>query len=257
MGESQSPVDIYWSSLSAKIRKGIIDNLNIPLKCVVETSTGPMSIDAKAGLRRAIDASTGFTEAIGQIGYLDQQCGTQVAKEFDKTVLDNFDDSTRNFTDKEFYALKDANERIKALTSYGLRNQMIESNSSCCLSWSNGAARWFHGPGCLSVPKRDASGDIIREGGGNEGWPLFRRLRKGEDVNQDANQVVVPYPCKTVVKLLPFLEPLPLYGLSAEAKERGLVDPGSATKAWAKLQLEKLIREADAGHIIGFGGGGE
>lgn len=103
------------------------------------------------------------------------------------------------------------NDMIRQRTSYGLRQETITKVPTyIILNWSNGSAEWW-----LQTN------------------PLMRR---GSAITLDANQILVQGAKKSDVNaILRWLEPLPLYRFSFEAKERGFFDP----EGWLKALYEQ------------------
>jgi len=114
--------------------------------------------------------------------------------------------------------INEINAKIDTLRSYGLRTVLVDKVPSCLLIWSNAYEQWHAAD-----------------------WDYTKR----QEVELDANMLVVPYPCKVVRKIQCFLKPHPLYVYSLEYKKR-YISPeewGLHSKAWAKKQLEKLMAE--------------
>lgn len=92
------------------------------------------------------------------------------------------------------------NNLIRLRTKYGKRFETVESPPAYVLSWSNGSAAWW--------------------------GPNYAYMKRGASVDIDANEVLVQGATKADLKaILGYLEPLPLYAASFEAKERGFFDP--------------------------------
>jgi len=96
----------------------------------------------------------------------------------------------KGFTDTDRTALEKANNTIKKMTHYGLREETAPSNG-VLLSWSNGARKWIMGQS---------------------------RIQKGESLSLDANELFLPANKETADRILACLQDLPLYKNSFEAK---------------------------------------
>ena len=101
--------------------------------------------------------------------------------------------------DTEIVALADIITEISKLVSYGLREVKLGESPNFRLNWSNGLSRWWAYPDVISEDK--------------------------ETIRLDANELAVSVVSKEVLdRVLPWLDPLPLYAASLEAKERGIYD---------------------------------
>ncbi len=87
------------------------------------------------------------------------------------------------------------NEKIDNLVKYGYRT-VTTRKRGYKLRWSNNMAGWY---------------------------PSGRVLPAGK-YKIDANEIIVEAPSKQIEEMLPFLNALPLYGNSTEARRRGLFD---------------------------------
>jgi len=116
-------------------------------------------------------------------------------------------------TQKDKQNIKLINDEISKRNYYGMCEEYAHE-PGIILNWSNGAASWFP----------------------------FNDVRKGEFLEIDANEIYVPLPRKQVQRILHHLNPLPLYALSFEAKQRGIA-PKNVTEIWALLQKERINRE--------------
>jgi hypothetical protein len=122
----------------------------------------------------------------------------------------------------ELKAVIEINNEIAKRTSYGIREEIIQKNKSTFMLWSNASEAW--------IPAHPDSG-----------WG--KNIRAGNEVKLDANHVVVPFPYSVVKKFNVCYRPLPLYGLSFEAKNRGQVESFEATFCWAIKQYERIESE--------------
>ena len=100
-------------------------------------------------------------------------------------------------TDRVVNLIVTSNNIISEMTTYGLRQVEIVKQPSYILSWSNASASW--GVQYYKIPH---NGTIVI----------------------DANQFVLQAPKKLILEVIPWLDPLPLYSGSFEAKERGIFD---------------------------------
>ena len=101
--------------------------------------------------------------------------------------------------DIEIVAIADINTEISKLVSYGLREVTLGQSPNFRLNWSNGQSRWWAYPDAISEDT--------------------------ETIRLDANELAVSVVSKEVLdRVLPWLDPLPLYAASLEAKERGIYD---------------------------------
>jgi hypothetical protein len=127
----------------------------------------------------------------------------------------------KSFTTDELKDFVDINNSIDDLTFYGLREEYVKEESTF-LHWSNGSRRW--------IAAHPESG-------------FGERVRPGNTVTLDANQMITPHPYEFVDKISGCLKDLPLYACSFEAKQRGEVDPKIASLCWALKQLERIKKE--------------
>jgi len=89
------------------------------------------------------------------------------------------------------------NKLISKLTIYGGRCSMIESEPFSIINWSNASAEWY-----LTNPNS----------------PFFKSQKKGDVIELDANQTIVPFEHDEVKKIIHKLDDLPLYKNSFEVK---------------------------------------
>jgi len=113
------------------------------------------------------------------------------------------------------------NQIIDKRRTYGLHTERVPSGDFCILAWSNGWEMWYIA------------------------WMIMEYVKKHRlrEVELDANEIIVPYSCKTVAKVICFLRPLPLYAYSFEYKRR-YVPPTLWKKHsadWAKRVLLSRI----------------
>jgi hypothetical protein len=118
--------------------------------------------------------------------------------------------------DVDIAAAKKINELIDQRRFYGVREELAESDSTV-ITWSNAARDWFI--------------DYARG-----------KIKAGERVKLDANEVLAPFSPVRIERLKPFLKPLPLYMLSFEAKALA-VDSKLHSALWAGKQIESKYRE--------------
>jgi len=90
---------------------------------------------------------------------------------------------------------QDINSQIARLTSYGVRKEFVPSRGYYCLTWSNGARKWFVG----------------------------REETPGRYISLDANELLVRTPRRLLKRLVDEdrLDPLPLYKGSFGSRSRG------------------------------------
>ncbi len=107
------------------------------------------------------------------------------------------------------------NEFIRQRTRYGVRKENVAKSPGYILHWSNASAEWYVYGG---------------------------RYAKGEMVTLDANQVLVQGAKKSDLDpICRWLEPLPLYRHSFEARERGIFD----SQGWLRALLESWEQGED------------
>ena len=108
-------------------------------------------------------------------------------------------------TDRVVNLIVTSNNIISEMTTYGVRQIEIVKQPSYILSWSNASASW-------GVEYYTIHGNRITETPYNSTIVI------------DANQFVLQAPKKLILEVIPWLDPLPLYSGSFEAKERGIFD---------------------------------
>ena len=122
----------------------------------------------------------------------------------------------------------DTNERISRLVRYGVRDVVLASKPASKIVWSNGGEKW----GQTSV--RPVTGprmlqDIMESFGEPRGEEV-KEAQAGETIKVDANELIVYAPERSIDAILPYLNWLPLYSYSTEARfERGI---GEAPPPW-------------------------
>ena len=101
--------------------------------------------------------------------------------------------------DIEIIAIADINTEIAKLVAYGIREVTLGESPNFRLNWSNGQSRWWAYPDAISEEEKT--------------------------IKLDANELAVSVVSKEVLdRVLPWLDPLPLYAASMEARERGIYD---------------------------------
>jgi hypothetical protein len=114
-------------------------------------------------------------------------------------------DMANNISDRELGNVLDhINSIITGRTTYGRRNETIDSLDFTKLVWSNGSAAWY-------------------PSSGTQERALTKKLFHKTEIDMghlDANMIIVPYPPAVVDLILSSLYPLPLYRYSFEAKAR-------------------------------------
>ena len=102
--------------------------------------------------------------------------------------------------DIEIVAIHDINKEIAKLVGYGLRDVPLGTAPNYRIHWSNGGARWWMYPNPLTKKETPV-------------------------VKLDANELLVSGFRRSVVqRIVQWLNPLPLYAASFEARERGVYD---------------------------------
>ena len=104
----------------------------------------------------------------------------------------------------------DTNARISRLVRYGVREVVLADPPAWKIYWSNGSEKWFR------IPVRDKRAPHLT-------W------KAGETVKADANELIVYAAARSVDAILPYLNWLPLYGYSTEARQGGF---GEAPPPW-------------------------
>lgn len=123
------------------------------------------------------------------------------------------------FTDKDWDALKEANDRSNGRTRYGIRAE-TSGRPMTLMTWSNGAAHWF----------------------------VSDSIAPGNKGTYDANQMLVTASPERMQRIDCYITPLPLFAGSFEARARGLVSEREALETYTRgtgvLDIARLIREA-------------
>lgn len=123
------------------------------------------------------------------------------------------------FTDKDWKCLIAANTKSGTLLSYGVKGSIAKGRSTK-MSWSNGARSWFtHQP-----------------------------VEEEESIRLDANEMLIPCSVKRANRLRCYINELPLYYGSTEAKKRGEVTAEESLSIYTEGKLghiiDKLPKEA-------------
>ncbi|HEC40670.1 hypothetical protein LCGC14_0223180 [marine sediment metagenome] len=142
-----------------------------------------------------------------------------------------------DFSEKDWKCLIAANVGSDKLVSYGIKGSIVKERGTK-MSWSNGSRTWFtHQP----VDKRDS-------------------------IRLDANEMIIPCSFKRAERLRCYINELPLYYSSTEAKMRGEISAkdsldiytegrvGSILDSLPKDQADKLkdqIRKKGWGFFFG------
>lgn len=122
-----------------------------------------------------------------------------------------------SLTPERIALVQTINNQIRQRTKYGTRQEVVERAPGYVLTWSNGSAAWY------------------------TSWAR----KRGETATLDANEVLVQGVKKADLEaILRWLEPLPLYAYSYEAKERGFFD----LFGWLKTLLEGWKEEQGGQH---------
>ncbi len=95
--------------------------------------------------------------------------------------------------------LDDINEQIKELTEYGMRHVKILKSypNFTILNWSNGSKEWY-----------------------THHTDITKQYKKGDVLNLDANQLIVPFKRSKVLEIINQLNNLPLFKNSTEARSK-------------------------------------
>ena len=100
-------------------------------------------------------------------------------------------------------ALDAASEQARQRTFYGLRPITLPAAPFfSILTWDNGAAEWY-------------TDYMTTE------WAVRLAWKGRREISLDANQILIPYPPYVAARIAPWVEPLPLYHFSTEARGRG------------------------------------
>lgn len=145
-----------------------------------------------------------------------------------------------SLTPERIQLTQQINDIIRKRTRYGLREELVERLPAWGLQWSNASAEWR----IVSLPKSPATEKAVyaftawrREQPGAStllfalGPEDWRPVRRGDTTTLDANEVLVYAAKRDLLAVQRWLEPLPLYRFSYEAKERGFFDPVGWLKA--------------------------
>lgn len=119
-------------------------------------------------------------------------------------------------------AVAQLNKEVAQRIGYGVRPYVAPSNGHV-LAWSNAAERW------IVYSHEYKKGDEVKEVAGG----------------LDANMIFAPYEDEFLRRIVHLLDPLPLYGASFEAKQRGQISWEEGTDLWALLQRAKELEEQE------------
>lgn len=111
------------------------------------------------------------------------------------TVPEECEEASKHFTENDWKALVDANERISERNTYGVRTEKTTTRGTI-ITWSNGRKEWL----CHPEP-----------------------VPAGKELRLDANMVFLPISPERCRRIRPCLIDLPLYYCSTEAVIRGEV----------------------------------
>ena len=120
----------------------------------------------------------------------------------------------------------DTNERISRLVRYGVRDVVLASKPAWKIVWSNGGEKWNLTP--VRPIRRDRMIQEVMERF-SEPYVEVKEAQVGETIKVDANELIVYAPERSIDAILPYLNWLPLYGYSTEARESGI---GEAPPPW-------------------------
>ena len=128
------------------------------------------------------------------------------------------------------------NNEVRKRTQYGTREEPLPGPilQTWQLSWSNGAASWYisgHPIWYKHAPDDPES---------RYGYLYKHPKVKGEMAMLDANIIMVQAKKRDIQAILDYLEPLPLYAHSFEARAGGFgTPPGPLTKHWTWPEVFK------------------
>jgi len=153
--------------------------------------------------------------------------------EFEEGLEEGFKEQF-NLPPETLWVIGRINKEIQERTKYGRRIETVQAAKAHILNWSNGLAAWY---------------------------PYSWTVKKGSQVDLDANQILVYGNLKRINEIAKWLDPLPLYGASFEARTRGIYDPYTHWRAVSKednpsalpiiLPLLILIGLPIVQHILG------
>lgn len=133
--------------------------------------------------------------------------------------------------------IQEINDKIRKRTTYGTREEPLPGPVSrvWVLSWSNGSACWYiagHPIWYKYAPEHPEA---------RYGYLYRHPTKAGDLANLDANQVMVMAKRSDIGATLSYLEPLPLYAHSFEARQRGFgTPPPPWTKHWTWPELPAM-----------------
>lgn len=145
-------------------------------------------------------------------------------------------------TPEQVELIQQVNDAIRKRTTYGVRIEVVKSIPVHELQWSNAGADWgrIRAWPVTPIDPRHIKGE----------WGLYKRLerraRPGDEVELDANMILAYGRARDIDATLSYLEPLPLYKHSFEAKQRGFgTSPPPWTKhwTWPKLPTMPVVEE--------------
>lgn len=119
-----------------------------------------------------------------------------------------------NFTEKDWKCLIAANRGSEGLVSYGVKGS-IANDRSTKMSWSNASRSWF----------------------------THRPVERGESIRLDANEMLIPCSPKRAERLRCYINELPLYYGSTEAKMRGEVTAKESLSIYTEGKLGDVINK--------------
>jgi len=134
----------------------------------------------------------------------------------------DFRERMESLNTEELNAIVKCNRLIDRLNAYGIRKQRVPSDHSLItqMSWSNGGECWF--------ATKITIFNIISE----------------TEVQLDANEFIAPYPLEIMKNITFFLNPLPLFKLSIEAKNRGKA-PKNANLIYFTLRMKHALENKE------------
>lgn len=149
-----------------------------------------------------------------------------------------------NLTPERIQLVQEINNQIRKRTTYGVRREKLERTPASKLVWSNGEASWYPLP--LPLVSRTPLAQRVRELCRRDPREALRlqvqltpedytRAKPGDEVQLDANEIVAYGKRADIRAVVNWLEPLPLYGYSFEARERGIFDPAG----WLRALFER------------------
>lgn len=154
-------------------------------------------------------------------------------------------------TPERIRLVQEINNEIRKRQTYGPRQETIIRTPFSILEWSNGSAEWWRSRGTIRVSATQRAKEL--EARYNKGdmsqelfiqmselkWEDWRPAKVGDTHTLDANQILVYATAADIDAVVRWLEPLPLYSFSFEAKQRGIFDPQGWLQSLLKTWYER------------------